>query len=175
MASVRIAAMCHKQTIRPDMIFGKGRSTFLEPVFSSYLRELTSAPRDYDLQWKVVNDFVPRVGDDECVAEENAEKTVWRDRIGFRHDHHAGLQHLLEFFGGDVLCDDMRLVGDEVNGVALGWPRLVALITKEFAREAHGFHWRSRRDLGNDAPITGERDFVPEVFHHFSGLTHADG
>ena len=82
-------------------------------------RGRTSAPRYSDFQWKVINDLVPVIGDDECVPEENAEKAIWRDWIGFCHDHHAGLQNLLEFFGGDVLCDDVRLVGDQVDAVAL--------------------------------------------------------
>ena len=85
-----------------------------------------------------------------------------------------GLQHFLEFLGGDVLGDDVRLVGDEVDAVALGRPRLVAVVAEEFAGGTHGLNRFSRRDLGDDAPVAGQRDVVPEVFHHLCGLADAD-
>src|SRR5215469_16311141 len=44
--------------------------------------------RHRDLQWEFVDHFVTARGDDEGVAEENAEQTVGGDRIGFGHDHH---------------------------------------------------------------------------------------
>ena len=50
------------------------------------------ASRDSDFQWKVVNDLVPIIGNDECVPQEHAEKTVGRDRVWFGHDYHSGLQ-----------------------------------------------------------------------------------
>src|SRR4029077_3176850 len=135
----------------------------------------SSASRDSDFQWKVVNDLVPVIGNDERVPQENAEKTIGCDRVGFSHDHHTGPQYLLEFFGGDVLRDDMRLVGDQIDAVALGRARLIALVPEEFAGGTHGFYRLSRRDLGNDASIARKRDFIPEVFHHFCGLAYANG
>lgn len=45
-----------------------------------------------DLQQKVVDHFHACAGDDEGVVEENAEQAVGHDRIGFGHDHHAGLE-----------------------------------------------------------------------------------
>src|SRR4029453_8150934 len=133
-----------------------------------------SGPGYRNLQGKAVDDLVSTVRDNERMAKEDAEKAVWRNRIWFRHDNHAGPQYFLKFFGGDVLRDDVRLVGDQIDAVALGRPRLIALVPEELARGAHGFHRLSRRDLGNDAAIAGKRDFIPEVFHHFSGLAHAD-
>ena len=42
-----------------------------------------SGLRDSNFQRKVVYNLVATICDDECVAEENAEKTIWRDRPGF--------------------------------------------------------------------------------------------
>jgi len=115
--------------------------------------ERKSDPGYSDLQWKVVDHLVSAGRDNERVAKEDAKKAVWRNRIWFRHDHHAGPQYFLKFFGRDVLRDDVRFVGNQIDAVTLGRSRLIALIPKEFARGAHGFHRLSRRDLGNDAPI----------------------
>ena len=87
---------------------------------------------------------MPVIGNDERVPKENAEKTIGSDRVGFRHDHHTRPQYLLEFLGGNVLSDDVWLVGDQIDAVALGWPRLIALIPEEFARGA-AFPARSRQ------------------------------
>jgi hypothetical protein len=54
---------------------------------------------------------LPAVGHNESVAEENAEQAV-------RNYRHAGLDDLLEFFGGNVFGDDLLSVGDEVDAVA---------------------------------------------------------
>src|SRR6266567_6924664 len=81
-----------------------------------------SACRDGDFERELVDDFVPGLGHDEGVAEEDAESAVGRDRIGFRHDDHARLQHHVDLDALDVLGADMRVVGDEVDAVALGRP-----------------------------------------------------
>src|SRR3974377_1685459 len=55
-----------------------------------------------DLQWKFINNVVPTIGDDECMAEKNTKQPVRCNGFGLRHDHHAGPEPLLEFLGGDV-------------------------------------------------------------------------
>src|SRR5262249_5899085 len=59
--------------------------------------------------------------------------------------------------------------------MALSGPRLVTHITKELAREPHGFHRLSWCDFGNDALIPRWRDFIPKVSYHFGRFTYANG
>src|ERR1700735_5452133 len=74
----------------------------------------TSALRDRNLQREVVDHLVTFVGHDEGVAEENPEQPIRRDRIRLGHDHHAGLEDLLELLRRDMLGHDMRAVGDKI-------------------------------------------------------------
>src|SRR5215218_6493996 len=81
-----------------------------------------SAPGDRDFEREIVDHLMPLVGHDEGVAEENPKQAVGGDRIGLRHDDHAGLEHLLEIFCRDVFGDNVRLISDKINAVALRRP-----------------------------------------------------
>ena len=132
---------------------------------SSASRTMTARPLSShrDLQRKIVDHLVAFVGHDKSVAEENAEQPVRRDRIGLGHDDHAGLEHFLEFFRADVLGDDMRLVGDEIDAVALRRPRLVAVVAEKFAGLPHVLRGLAGRDLGDDLVVAGQRDRRPRI------------
>ena len=64
-----------------------------------------------------INTLRLAVGDDERVAEEDAEHAVGGDGVGLYDQHHAGLEHPLVLFGLDVVGEDMRLGADEVDAV----------------------------------------------------------
>src|SRR6188472_2888896 len=78
-------------------------------------------------------------------------------------------------FCGNVLGTDVRVVGDEVDAVALCRSRLIPVIAKEPAGEPHGLDRLSGRDLGDDAPIAGQHDLVPEFLHRLGWLADAYG
>src|SRR5579884_812820 len=63
---------------------------------------------------KLVNALMPVGRHDERVAEEHAQRAVGRDRVGFDHQGHAGLQ--LEVRLG-VVDEDMRLGAGQVQAV----------------------------------------------------------
>src|SRR5262249_40859058 len=131
-------------------------------------------PRHRDLEREFVDHFVTALGDDKSVAEKNAEHAIGGDRIGFGHDDHARLEHLLEFFPRDMFSDDVRLISDKIDAVHLGRPRLITLVAEKFAGLAHRLDRLARRDLGDDAAIARQRDLVPELAHHFGRLAEAD-
>src|SRR5207302_1751620 len=79
-----------------------------------------------------------------------------------------------KLFAEHILGADRRLVGDEVDAVDLGWPRLIAVIAEKLAGLAHRFSGLARRDLGDNALIARQRDLFPEFAHHLGGLAEAD-
>jgi hypothetical protein len=106
--------------------------------------------RDRNLQRERVDAFVPIFSHDESVAKENSEHAIGSDRVGLGHDYHVGFEHHVALDPAHVLGGDMRIVGDEVDTVALGWARLHSMIAEEFARRTHSFRRLARRDLGDD-------------------------
>ena len=70
-----------------------------------------------------INAFRLAVGNDERVAEEDAEHAVGGDGVGLDDQHHAGLKHLFVVFGLKVVGEDMRLGADEVDAVNMDRPR----------------------------------------------------
>ena len=84
----------------------------------------------------MIDDLVAGRGDDIGVAEEDPEIAVVGDRVGLGHEHHAGLEGLLERLGVDVLAEDVRAVGDEVDAVGMDRARLHALLAEKFSRGA---------------------------------------
>src|SRR5215208_608862 len=148
-----------------------------DPYLSSYscaIVALRSALGDGNFQRELVDHFVALVGDNESVAEENPEQAVGGDRVGLRHYDHTGFQHLLERFGGDMLGDNVRLVSDEIDAMALRRPRLHTLVTEELAGPADLLAGPAGRDLGDDLLVTGQRDLVPEFPHHLGRLAQAN-
>src|SRR5262249_54113493 len=127
------------------------------------------------LQWKIVHHLVAGVGDDEGVAEENAEQAVGRDRVGLRHDDHAGLEHGLELRRRDVVGGGVRVVGAQIAAVARGRARLIAVVAEEPAGEPHRFRRLAGRDFIDDATVAGQRELVPEFLHHLGRLPDRDG
>ena len=56
----------------------------------------------------------------------------------------------------------------------LGRPRLIAVVAEKLAGLAHRFRRLARRDLGDNALISRQRDLVPEFAHHLGRLAEAD-
>src|SRR5690349_806132 len=103
---------------------GCGRASWMR-------RSLRSSLRDDQLPGKLVDALVAALGDDEGVAEEDAELAVGADRIGLGHEHHAGLERLLERLGVHMLAEHVRAVGDQVDAVRMDRARLHALLAEE--------------------------------------------
>src|SRR5437899_3570825 len=113
---------------------------YIMPLFRgrhNVMRTRRLAFRDRDLQREIVDHLVPGVGHDEGVAEKDPERAVGRDRVRLRHDDHAGLKHHVDLFTLYMLGADMRVVGDEIDAVALRRPRLHALVAEELRRNTH--------------------------------------
>src|SRR6266853_22813 len=106
--------------------------------------------------------------------KECRESAVRRDRIWLRHGHHAGLEDLIILTRLGALCEHVRGRGDDIDAVDLRRARLYALVAKELRRNADIIDRVAGPDLGDDPPIAGERDLVPEPLHHFGRLSDAD-
>src|SRR5262245_1831450 len=113
-------------------------------------------------------------GHDEGMTEENTERTIGRNGIGFGHHDHARLEYHVDIDAFDVLGTYMRVVGDEIDAVALGRARLHALVAEELRGRAHVLGRFAGRDLGDDFLVPRQRDLVPELAHHVSRLAHAN-
>src|SRR3954451_1220754 len=143
-------------------------SVMNEPIAAAGIRRLDSAVvttfgstlRNRDFEREVVAHLVALVGDDEGMAEENAEHAVGGNRIGLRHDDHAGLEHLFERLRRNMLGDDVRLIGDEVDAVALGRARLDALVAEELAGLPDLLAGVAGTNLGDDLLVAGQRDLI---------------
>ena len=85
-----------------------------------------------------------------------------------------GLSTMSNVFAPHVLGGDVRIVGDEVDAVALGRPRLHAVVAEEFARRRACSRRLAGRDLGDDLLVAGQRDLVPELAHHVGRLAERD-
>src|SRR5712692_2382321 len=87
-----------------------------------------------ELPGKIIDTFRRAFGDDEGVAEEDAEHTVGGDGVGLDHQNHAGLKFLLELFCLEMIRKDVRRGAYEVDAVNVNGTRLHTLLAVEAAR-----------------------------------------
>ena len=88
-----------------------------EPFFSNLLVHNGQLPRI------TIDAFRVAVGNNESMAEEDAEHAVGGDGVGLDDQHHAGLKHLLVLFGLNMVGEDVWLGADEVDAVNMDRPR----------------------------------------------------